>query len=126
MLISSTTRQRTRHHISADDLLFMLPNASVVPLGTPGPGFEWSVWPSAMSAATPVGAATRTPVSVCFTLSASIILRSVKDLPVPGPPVRNRLRPSRTARSKARCCPASSCSGLSRAGSGAPARGGDE
>ena len=59
--ISSMTRHLMRRQNSKLDLLFMLPKASVVPLGTPGPGFEWRVCPSAMSAATPVGAATSTP-----------------------------------------------------------------
>jgi len=39
---------------------FLKKNTSVVPRGIPGPGDECRVCPSAMSAATPVGAATST------------------------------------------------------------------
>ena len=126
--ISSMTRQRTVRQKSADVLPRMLPKASVVPCGTPGPGlgvmergevtnrtpsalgprpcgqrrrgpasaktapsvFDMrlrllcSVCPSAIRAATPVGAVTRTPLTPCCSLRAQMILRSVKDLPVPG------------------------------------------
>ena len=48
------------------------------------PGLLCSVCPSAIRAATPVGAVTRTPLTPCCSLRAPMILRSVNDLPVPG------------------------------------------
>eukprot|EP00966_Prymnesium_polylepis_P236166 5461798-Prymnesium_polylepis.2 len=90
--------------------------------GMPGPGFECIVWPPMRMAATPVGAITMTDAAPFFASRAPMILRSVNDLPVPGPPVRNTLLPPRE-RSTARCCIISSVascigSGASRVGAG--------
>ena len=101
--ISSITRTLTLLQAYVD----MSSKTPVVPLGIPGPGEDCSVCPPAISAATPVGAVTRTPSppTPSAALSAFTISRKVCDLPVPGPPVKKRFFRSCTAAINACRCP---------------------
>mmetsp|Transcript_21489 Transcript_21489/g.54778 ORF Transcript_21489/g.54778 Transcript_21489/m.54778 type:complete len:253 (-) Transcript_21489:56-814(-) len=72
-------------------------------LPKPQPRKECSVPPPTWQAAAPVEAHTANSLSRNFLRSASMTAQSVKDLPVPGNPVKKTLSPASTASTTRRC-----------------------